>query len=167
MVAHPAKTARLACVFAIFLGLPKAVSEEARSHGAPEHAETPSPTTGAPFPPAKGGAAALVVEGPELEGILGRDAVSRKGEKMGQIVDVLVDHDGEARAAIIDFGGFLGVGSRKIAVDWQAVHFVQGNKSFRIVLDLTREEVTGSREYKPGETVTILQPAPAAASPPQ
>ena len=42
---------------------------------------------------------------------------------MGRIVDVLVDRSGEVRAAIIDFGGFLGVGSRKIAVDWDALHF--------------------------------------------
>ena len=42
---------------------------------------------------------------------------------MGRIVDVLVDRRGQVRAAIIDFGGFLGVGSRKIAVDWSALHF--------------------------------------------
>ena len=42
---------------------------------------------------------------------------------MGRIVDVLVDRSGQVRAAIIDFGGFLGVGSRKIAVDWNALHF--------------------------------------------
>ena len=41
-----------------------------------------------------------------------------------------------ARAAIIDFGGFLGVGSRKIAVAWQALHFVpQAEKRYGIVLD--------------------------------
>ena len=42
---------------------------------------------------------------------------------MGRIVDVIVDRSGQVRAAIIDFGGFLGVGSRKIAVDWNALHF--------------------------------------------
>ena len=48
---------------------------------------------------------------------------------MGRIVDVLVDGQGMARAAIIDFGGFLGVGSRKIAVAWQALHFVPPARS--------------------------------------
>ena len=47
----------------------------------------------------------------------------------------LVDGQGMARAAIIDFGGFLGVGSRKIAVAWQALHFVpQAEKRYGIVL---------------------------------
>ena len=47
-------------------------------------------------------------------------------ENMGRIVDVIVDQAGTARAAIIDFGGFLGVGSRKIAVDWNALRFRRG-----------------------------------------
>jgi hypothetical protein len=36
---------------------------------------------------------------------------------MGRVVNVVVDQSGQVRAAIIDFGGFLGVGNRKIAVD--------------------------------------------------
>jgi hypothetical protein len=42
---------------------------------------------------------------------------------MGRIVDVVVDRTGQVRAAVIDLGGFLGVGSRKIAVDWNALSF--------------------------------------------
>ena len=42
---------------------------------------------------------------------------------MGRVVDIVVDSAGQVRAAVIDFGGFLGVGSRKIAVDWNALHF--------------------------------------------
>jgi hypothetical protein len=95
-----------------------------------------------------------------VQGILGKEALSRTGEKMGQIVDVIVDRTGRIRAAIIDFGGFLGVGSRKIAVDWRAVHFVAGGKTIRIILDLTREDVVGSREYKPNDQITILEPKP-------
>ena len=53
---------------------------------------------------------------------------SAADENMGRIVDVLVDRSGQVRAAIIDFGGFLGVGSRKIAVDWNALHFPQPGK---------------------------------------
>ena len=47
----------------------------------------------------------------------------RPNEDMGHIVDVIVDRSGTVRAAVIDFGGFLGVGSRKIVVDWNALHF--------------------------------------------
>ena len=55
--------------------------------------------------------------------MLGREVRSTADENMGRIVDVIVDRAGQARAAIIDFGGFLGVGSRRIAVDWNALRF--------------------------------------------
>ena len=62
-----------------------------------------------------------------------------------------------ARAAIIDFGGFLGVGSRKIAVAWQALHFVpQAEKRYGIVLELTRDQVKPAPEYKEGRPVIAI-----------
>ena len=93
----------------------------------------------------------------EVEGILGRDVRSATDEDMGQIVDVLVDRTGRVRAAIIDFGGFLGVGSRKIAVDWKALHFSQpGKPGERTALELTRDQVRTAPEYKEGKPVVVL-----------
>ena len=65
-----------------------------------------------------------ILETQEVQSILGREVRSTADENMGRIVDILVDDQGRVRAAIIDFGGFLGVGSRKIAVEWKALHFV-------------------------------------------
>ena len=93
----------------------------------------------------------------EVQGILGREIRSTADENMGRIVDVLVDGKGMARAAIIDFGGFLGVGSRKIAVAWQALHFVpQAEKRYGIVLELTRDQVKPAPEYKEGKPVIVI-----------
>jgi hypothetical protein len=93
----------------------------------------------------------------EVEGILGRDVRSAADENMGRIVDVLVDRSGQVRAAIIDFGGFLGVGSRKIAVDWNALHFPPPGKSgARIDLELTRDQVKAAPEYQDGKPVVVL-----------
>ena len=93
----------------------------------------------------------------EVEGILGREVRSATDENMGRIVDVLVDRAGQVRAAIIDFGGFLGVGSRKIAVDWNALHFPQpGKPNERIALELTRDQVKAAPEYQDGKPVVIL-----------
>jgi len=93
----------------------------------------------------------------EVEGILGRQAVSDADENMGRIVDVVVDHTGQVRAAIIDFGGFLGVGSRKIAVDWSALHFpLLGQADAKITLELTRDQVKAAPEYVEGKPVTVL-----------
>jgi hypothetical protein len=93
----------------------------------------------------------------EVEGVLGREVRSATNENMGRIVDVLVDRSGEVRAAIIDFGGFLGVGSRKIAVDWNALHFPSpGEPGGRIALELTRDQVKAAPEYREGMPVVVL-----------
>ncbi|MBL6614111.1 MAG: PRC-barrel domain-containing protein [Reyranella sp.] len=93
----------------------------------------------------------------EVQGILGREIRSTADENMGRIVDVLVDGEGAARAAIIDFGGFLGVGSRKIAVAWQALHFVPAaEKRYSVVLELTRDQVKEAPEYKEGKPVIVI-----------
>ena len=78
-------------------------------------------------------------------------------ENMGRIVDVIVDRAGQVRAAVIDFGGFLGVGSRKIVVDWNALHFQRiSNKKDAITLELTKEQVTAAPEYKEDAPLIVL-----------
>jgi hypothetical protein len=126
-----------------------AVVSVASSEDAP-----PAPTkTEQSAPPA-----VTVLPNHEVEGILGREVRSSSAdENMGRIVDVLVDRSGLVRAAIIDFGGFLGVGSRKIAVDWSALHFPAPAKPEPpIKLELNRDQVNAAPAYEDGKPVTVL-----------
>ena len=87
-----------------------------------------------------------VIGARDAHGMLGRDVRSAADENMGRIVDVIVDRAGTVRAAVIDFGGFLGVGSRKIVVDWNALRFgAIANKNDSITLELTKEQVSRPR----------------------
>jgi hypothetical protein len=122
-----------------------------------------TPTTGQTGSPAGNPAAApdipavTILNNHEVQGILGREVLSAANENMGRIVDVLVDRSGQVRAAIIDFGGFLGVGSRKIAVDWNALHFpAPGKADAKITLELTRDQVKAAPEYQEGKPVVVL-----------
>jgi hypothetical protein len=93
----------------------------------------------------------------QAEGILGKEVRSKANENIGRIVDVVVDRSGRVRAAVIDFGGFLGVGSRKIAVDWEALKFAPGEDGRGVVaLDLTREQMKAAPEYKEKRAVVVL-----------
>jgi len=101
--------------------------------------------------------AVTILNNHDVEGILGREVVSTANENMGHIVDVIVDRTGKVRAAIIDFGGFLGVGSRKIAVDWSALHFQSPSQpDAKITLELTRDQVKAAPEYQEGKPVVVL-----------
>ena len=101
----------------------------------------------------------------EVDGILGKEIRSNTGEDMGRIVDVLVNRSGQVRAAIIDFGGFLGVGSRKVAVDWRAIQFAPDGKLDRIIVSLSRNEVRLAPEFKHGEPVVVLTRSPRMSWP--
>jgi hypothetical protein len=128
--------------------------------------ESPSPSTGSSPPNAPSSTtpkepapppSVTIIGARDAHGVLGRDVRSTTDEDMGRIVDVIVDRAGTVRAAVIDFGGFLGVGSRKIVVDWNALHFGSiGNKSDSITLELSKDQVTAAPEYKEDTPVVVL-----------
>jgi len=98
-----------------------------------------------------------VIGAKDAHGILGREVRSAANEDMGRVVDVIVDREGTVRAAVIDFGGFLGVGSRKIVVDWGALRFGGvANKRDSITLELNKAQVAAAPEYKEDAPVIVL-----------
>ena len=122
---------------------------------APAQAPKAAPQAGSkePAPPPS----VTVIGARDAHGILGRQVLSAANEDMGRIVDVIVDRQGTVRAAVIDFGGFLGVGSRKIVVDWNALHFGSvANKSDSITLELTKQQVSAAPEYKEDSPLIVL-----------
>ena len=102
-------------------------------------------------------ASVTIISAREAHGVLGRDVRSAVNEDMGKIVDVIVDRAGTVRAAVIDFGGFLGVGSRKIVVDWNALRFGRvADKSDSVSLELTKDQVKAAPEYKEDAPIVVL-----------
>lgn len=108
-------------------------------------------------PPPAAPPSITVIEANEAHSILGRYVRSPAKEDMGRLIDVIVDRSGTPRGAVIDFGGFLGVGNRKIVVDWGALRFWSvTNKSESITLDLTRDQVKAAPEYKEDQSIVVL-----------
>lgn len=134
--------------------------------GAPTTPPPPAPAVPDPAKAAEAGKGtpAVVVDGGTADTLLGKPVESADGEDMGRIIDVVVDRDGTMRAAIIDFGGFLGVGSRKIAVDWRVLHFAKDNME-RVVAELSRDRLKVAPVYKAGEPIVIVGRADAATPP--
>jgi hypothetical protein len=136
--------------------LPGANTRMAQSGSATPN--VPPSGTGTANEPAK-----TVLEKDETQGILGKSVRDSAGKEMGRIVNVIVDRASQPRAVVIDFGGFLGVGSRKIAVDWAALRVAPGEKPDQLTLDLSREQVRAAPEYKDGAPVVVLGAAGATA----
>jgi hypothetical protein len=101
--------------------------------------------------------------GAALTSILGKNVQGPKGEALGRVVDVLADANGRVRVAIIDFGGFLGVGTRRIAVDWPLLRFNPKPSDKSLILSVTREKLQSAPEYKDSRSPRVLVPPPAAS----
>jgi PRC-barrel domain len=179
--------AAVTALLALALASPASGRANRRTHGdthrPPVAAQTPppqAPTSGvhpsiaAPVAPpsvdgaGKGVLSAAAIDPKDVEVILGKSVRSSAGEDMGRLVDLVVDHDGRPRAAIIDFGGFLGVGSRKIAVDWGVLKFARDkDKGDIITVELTRDQVKATPEFKEGSAMVVLGPGTAPSPEPK
>jgi hypothetical protein len=114
-------------------------------------------TAAAPEPPA---GSVLRVPPEQAMAILGHTVAGPDGKNIGHLVDVLVGALGDPQAAVIDFGGFMGVGNRKIAVQWSALHFAPGDPKRPIALELTQDQIKAAPEY-----VDVAKPAQVVIAP--
>ncbi len=99
-------------------------------------------------------------------GVLGRAVHDADGRDIGRIVDVVVDPASQARPIVVDVGGFMGVGSRRIAVSWSSVHVPPpGAPEEWVVIDLTDKQIQGAPDYtdRSKPAMIVGPPAPAAA----
>ena len=68
------------------------------------------------------------------------DVVNRQGESLGSIEDIMLDpQNGRVEYAVLDFGGFLGIGDKLFAVPLQAFEIDRTNERF--VLDVTKDRL--------------------------
>ena len=130
--------------------------QPAQSQSTPQAAPSSTPSGETIGESEKEGTPATMVDAQQLESILGKNVISPTGEDMGRIVDIMVDRSGQVRAAIIDFGGFLGVGTRKIAVDWRLICFPSDGKMDNVMVDLTSNQLRVSPVFKAGEPVVVI-----------
>jgi hypothetical protein len=140
----------LATVSLLLAPGPSASAGEAEPTVTAQPPAPPKPEERAPAAPA------TVLQKEDVQGVLGKEVRNSAGQDMGRIVDVIVDKEGRARAAVIDFGGFLGVGSRKIAVSWSALQFTPTEKSNQVMLALNRDQLRAAPEYKEGRPAVVL-----------
>ena len=68
--------------------------------------------------------------------------------KIGEIKDVLLDHDGKSAAVIVGVGGFLGVGEKDVAVAFKAVHFKMKDNKWYLVMNASKDALKNAPGYK-------------------
>jgi hypothetical protein len=90
--------------------------------------------------------------------VVGMTVISREGEEIGTIEEVATESGGamgQDKLAVVDVGGFLGIGEKSIAIPFSDLELSQDG---RLQSDLTREALQSQPEYQGGETGERPQP---------
>ena len=72
--------------------------------------------------------------------LIGMDVQGTDGKKLGNIKDLVFDPDeGGVEYAVLEFGGFAGIGDKYFAVPWEALQLDQTNK--KLSLDVHKKDL--------------------------
>ena len=87
--------------------------------------------------PAHAGDKSGVLKASEL---LGMKVQGTDGKSLGSVKDLVIDpEEGDIDYAVLDFGGFAGIGDKYFAVPWEALELDQANK--KIKLDVSKKDL--------------------------
>lgn len=81
------------------------------------------------------------------EDLVGMTVFGAEGEDIGSVHEVVVSPDGAIEALVIDAGGFLGLGSHSVAVDFASTNFVENNGMRAIQVGFTEDQLRGQPAY--------------------
>lgn len=108
----------------------------------------------------------------------GTDVIGADNEKIGDVSDVLFDKTGKVEAFIVGIGGFLGIGSKDVALSPAAFEVVPGdtskNEADKLRLSMTKDQLKQAATFEPykapsattgmgGTTRPATSPVPAPA----
>jgi sporulation protein YlmC with PRC-barrel domain len=82
------------------------------------------------------------------EAIIGASVRNENRETVGKIEDVYVDNSGAIKTVVVSVGGFLGVGSKNVAVKWSDLKFSRDDKSIVITTNWTKDSLKAMPDYK-------------------
>ncbi len=99
-----------------------------------------------------------------LVSLIDRRVIGREKREIGHVIDVLVDAKGQPAALVVDVGGFMGMGNRRIAIAWERFALAGRKAAEALQLPLTDAQVKAAPAYDGSEGVTVVRDAvePAA-----
>jgi hypothetical protein len=81
----------------------------------------------------------------------GTDIVGANNEKIGDVSDILFDKSGKVVAYVIGVGGFLGIGSKDVAIDPASFQVLPGKDAsdYKLQLSMTKEQLKAAAAFEP------------------
>jgi sporulation protein YlmC with PRC-barrel domain len=80
-------------------------------------------------------------------------------ENIGEVKDLVLDAEGNVQAIVVGVGGFLGIGAKQVALQYDLVEWAEMEGEEYIVVETTREALEAQEEFD--LTAFEMQPADA------
>lgn len=87
--------------------------------------------------------------------LIGKNVYGRDNNKIGEVDDVILDANGQAKQLVISSGGFLGIGEKQVAVDYSAANWDSQNNRLNLA-GMSRDDVKAMPDFKYDDTMTSL-----------
>ena len=80
--------------------------------------------------------------------LIGLDVQSPEDKKVGDIGEVVLDKNGQVEGVVVDVGGFLGIATHPVLLDWKDVTLASRDGKDRAVVNLTKEKLEQMPAYE-------------------
>ncbi len=119
-------------------------------------AQSPAPPAGSTETTSATAHAAKVIDAQKPDEWLasrfkGTDVIGADGTKVGSVDDILFDRNGRIKAIVVGVGGFLGIGAKDVALDFNNFQVMpgQGGSADQLKLAMSKDELKAANEFQP------------------
>jgi len=116
--------------------------------------KAPAPTQATPAPSTTQGANQFINEQQATDWrsskLVGTSVYDQSNNKIGSIDDLLLDSSGKIKAAVIGVGGFLGVGSKDVAIPFEALSMQRKADSAsieKVTVNYTKDQLRNAPKF--------------------
>ena len=122
----------------------------------PADAAAPADQMAADTPEGPAGGFEVATQDVSADKLIGSAVYSPSEENLGEVGDVVFDRGGSIEAVVVDVGGFLGVGEKPVALQFDALNIQKDvDGDMRLMVNATQEQLTNAPSYD----VTAAAPA--------
>ena len=79
---------------------------------------------------------------------IGTNVRNQNNEIVGKVEDVYIDDRGAIKTVVVSVGGFLGMGTKDVAVRWSDIGRSRDGKSLELTTNWTKDSLKAMPEYK-------------------
>ncbi|MBU0724111.1 MAG: PRC-barrel domain-containing protein [Alphaproteobacteria bacterium] len=90
------------------------------------------------------------------DSLIGATVTNSADENVGDVDDVVLGADGQVKYVVVSVGGFLGMGDRLVAMNWNELKLDRAENEFRV--NHTKDQLKNAPEYKREKAGAAMKP---------